>query len=208
MILRTAVKNPRWKPFGRIGLRGREAIRSLPRTSNFSVHRRVHDLFFGGLKREKLLGHLALPRDVHPRIMPISIRRPAARDVEHGAGGERTVFRRTARRPSPPSSSTITKRPIGIFDSMKSMCCCVIWSKIAVLAAAGVTALTRMSFCASSLPSDFVRRDHAGFRGGIVRRIRVAFLAGDGSDVDDAAVVLREHRRHHRLAADEGSVED
>jgi hypothetical protein len=24
------------------------------------------------------------------------------------------------------------KRPIGIFDSMKSMCCRVIWSKIAV----------------------------------------------------------------------------
>ena len=28
-------------------------------------------------------------------------------------------------------SSTSPKRPIGIFDSMKSMCCCVIWSKIA-----------------------------------------------------------------------------
>ena len=35
-------------------------------------------------------------------------------------------------------SSTRTKRPRGIFDSMKSICCCVIWSKIAVLAAAGV----------------------------------------------------------------------
>src|SRR5450756_235409 len=43
------------------------------------------------------------------------------------------------------SSSTRTKRPFGIFDSMKSMCCCVIWSKIAVLAAAGVTALTAIS---------------------------------------------------------------
>ena len=40
------------------------------------------------------------------------------------------------------SSSTSTKRPFGIFDSMKSMCACVIWSKIAVRAAAGVTALT------------------------------------------------------------------
>ena len=43
------------------------------------------------------------------------------------------------------SSSTLTKRLRGIFDSMKSMCCCVIWSKIAVLAAAGVTALTAIS---------------------------------------------------------------
>ena len=36
------------------------------------------------------------------------------------------------------------------------MCCCVIWSKIAVLAAAGVMQLTAMSWLASSLPSDFV----------------------------------------------------
>src|SRR5205085_3611405 len=28
-----------------------------------------------------------------------------------------------------------------------------------------------------------------------------------GSDVDDAAVFLRQHRRHHRLAADEGTVQ-
>ena len=53
-------------------------------------------------------------------------------------------------------SSTLTKRPRGIFDSMKSMCCCVIWSKIAVLAAAGVMALTEMSYCASSLARLFV----------------------------------------------------
>src|ERR1700712_3751367 len=54
------------------------------------------------------------------------------------------------------SSSTGTKRPFGIFDSMKAICVCVIWSKIAVLAAAGVTAFTAMSYAANSLPSDFV----------------------------------------------------
>ena len=53
-------------------------------------------------------------------------------------------------------SSTVTKRPRGIFDNMKSMCSCVIWSKIAVFAAAGVMQLTDMSCAASSLPSDFV----------------------------------------------------
>src|SRR3954453_11827453 len=37
--------------------------------------------------------------------------------------------------------------------------------------------------------------------------IWVAFLAGDRGDVDDASVVLLDHRRHDRLAADEGSVE-
>ena len=36
------------------------------------------------------------------------------------------------------------------------MCCCVIWSKIAVFAAAGVTQLTSTPVCASSLPSALV----------------------------------------------------
>src|SRR4029079_19744791 len=40
------------------------------------------------------------------------------------------------------TSSTFTKRARGIFESMKSMCSLVIWSKIAVLAAAGVMAFT------------------------------------------------------------------
>src|SRR5258706_2033574 len=40
-----------------------------------------------------------------------------------------------------------------------------------------------------------------------MRRVRVAFLAGDRGDVDDAAVILLDHRRHDRLAADEGPVE-
>src|SRR5690349_3670682 len=37
------------------------------------------------------------------------------------------------------------------------MCSWVIWSKIAVFAAAGVTQLTSTPVCASSLPRDFVR---------------------------------------------------
>src|SRR5207249_9888360 len=53
-------------------------------------------------------------------------------------------------------SSTCTKRLIGILDSMYWVCCSVIWSKIAVFAAAGVTQFTRTPDCASSLPSDLV----------------------------------------------------
>src|SRR3954464_705379 len=53
-------------------------------------------------------------------------------------------------------SPTSTKRPCGILESMYWMCCSVIWSKIAVLAAAGVTQLTSTPVCASSLPSDLV----------------------------------------------------
>src|SRR5262249_25237583 len=60
-------------------------------------------------------------------------------------------------------SSTSTNRPRGIFDSMKSMCSWVIWSKIAVLAAAGVMAFTAMSLSASSLPSDLVSAISAAF---------------------------------------------
>src|ERR1700730_3066602 len=40
-----------------------------------------------------------------------------------------------------------------------------------------------------------------------MRRIRIAFLAGDGGDVDDAAVILFDHRGHDRLATDERPVE-
>src|SRR5260370_16644441 len=40
-----------------------------------------------------------------------------------------------------------------------------------------------------------------------MRRVGVAFLAGDRGDLNDAAVILLDHRRHDRLAADEGPVE-
>src|SRR5207237_3126245 len=53
-------------------------------------------------------------------------------------------------------SSTCTKRPSGILDSMYLMCVSVIWSKIAVFAAAGVTQFTSTPDCASSLPRDLV----------------------------------------------------
>ena len=51
------------------------------------------------------------------------------------------------------------------------------------------------------------QRDHAGLRRRIGRRVRIAFLAGDRGDVDDAAVVLRDHRRHDGAAAVERAVE-
>src|SRR5205085_11677376 len=53
-------------------------------------------------------------------------------------------------------SSGVPKRPMGILDNMNWMCSCVIWSKIAVFTAAGVTQFTRTPVSASSLPSDLV----------------------------------------------------
>src|SRR3984893_6278590 len=40
-----------------------------------------------------------------------------------------------------------------------------------------------------------------------MRGVRIAFLAGDGSDVDDASVALGDHSGRNRLAADEGAIE-
>ena len=53
-------------------------------------------------------------------------------------------------------SSTVPKRPMGIFESMKSMCCWVICANMPVFTAAGVTQFTRIPVFASSLPSDLV----------------------------------------------------
>ena len=51
------------------------------------------------------------------------------------------------------------------------------------------------------------QRDDAGLRRRIGDRVRIALLAGDRGDVDDAAVVLRDHQRHHGAAAEELAVE-
>ena len=40
-----------------------------------------------------------------------------------------------------------------------------------------------------------------------MRGVRIAFLAGDRRDVDDAAIALLDHRRHDRFAAEERAVE-
>ena len=51
------------------------------------------------------------------------------------------------------------------------------------------------------------QRDDAGLRRRIGGGVRIALLAGDRGDVDDAAVVLRDHQRHHGAAAQERPVE-
>src|SRR5436190_21778561 len=53
-------------------------------------------------------------------------------------------------------SSTLTKRPIGILESMNLANSGVTWSRMAVCAAAGATQLTSTPVCASSLPSALV----------------------------------------------------
>ena len=90
---------------------------------------------------------------------------------------------------------------------MKSMCCCVIWSKMPVRTAAGVTQLTRMPVLASSLPSDLVSPITAAFDALYADAFGIAFLARDRGDVDDAPVVaLRRMIGHHGAVAQEDAV--
>ena len=54
------------------------------------------------------------------------------------------------------NSSTSRNLPRGTFESILCTCSLVIWSKIRVLAPAGVTAFTAIFLSASSFPRDFV----------------------------------------------------
>ena len=60
-----------------------------------------------------------------------------------------------------------------------------------VFAAAGVMQLTAMFVAGQLLAERLGQRDDAGLGGAVGRGVRVAFLAGDRRDVDDAAVPLR-----------------
>jgi hypothetical protein len=73
------------------------------------------------------------------------------------------------------------------------MCSGVIWSKMAVFTAAGVTQFTRTPVSASSLPSDLVKPMTRGLAGAVGAGVGVAVLAGHRGDVDDAAVALLAH---------------
>src|ERR1700722_12324177 len=55
------------------------------------------------------------------------------------------------------TSSISPNRPIGIFDSIQSICCWVICENSGVFTAAGVTQFTRIPVSANSLPNDLVR---------------------------------------------------
>ena len=140
-------------------------------------------------------------------VSRFSIRRPAAGNVEHRAGGERAIFRR---QPGHHRREFFDQHEasFGIFDSMKSICCCVSWSKIAVFGRRWCHRVDEDVVLREFLAERFGQRDQAGLRGRIVRGVGIAFLAGDRGDVDDAAVFLLQHRRHDRLAADEGARRD
>ena len=138
--------------------------------------------------------------------MAISIGRPAAGNVEHRAGRERAVFRRQP-----------CHHRREFFDQDEARLRNLRQHEVDVLLRhlvedRGLRRRRRHRVdedvvLREFLAERFCQRDQAGLRGRVMRGVGVAFLAGDGGDVDDAAVLLLQHRRHHRLAADEGPVE-
>ena len=106
------------------------------------------------------------------------------------------------------SSSTRTKRFFEIFDSMKSMWAWVIRVEDRGLGRGRRHRIDHDVVLGKLLAERLRQRDQAGFRGRVMRGVGIAFLAGDGGDVDDAPVVLLDHQRGNRLAeTDERTVE-
>ncbi len=79
------------------------------------------------------------------------------------------------------------------------MCCCDIESKISVLAAAGVTRIDEDVLAREFLAERFGEADQSSFRCAVVRRVGIAFLAGDRRN-DDAPVARLQHVRDDRAA--------
>ena len=98
-------------------------------------------------------------------------------------------------------SSTLTKRLRGIFDSMKSMCCLRDLVEDRGLGRSRRHRVDGDVVAGQLLAQRFGQRDHACLGGRVVRRVRIAFLAGDRGDVHDPPVLLLDHPRHHRLAS-------
>ena len=83
------------------------------------------------------------------------------------------------------------------------MCCFVIWSKIAGLRRGRRDAVDQHAGLRELLAERLGQRDHARLRRRVGDRVRVAFLAGDRGDVDDAAVLRLHHVRRDGAAAEE-----
>ena len=66
---------------------------------------------------------------------------------------------------------------------------------------AGATAFTQMPSVATSFASDLVKPITAGLGGRVAGHIRIAFLAGDRGDADDASVLAVAHVLDHGAAA-------
>ena len=86
---------------------------------------------------------------------------------------------------------------------MKSMCCLRHRLEDRGLGGGRRHRVDEHAFGGKLLRQRFRQRDQAGLRRAVVRGVRVAFLAGDRRDVDDAAVTLLDHLRHDRAAGQE-----
>ena len=87
------------------------------------------------------------------------------------------------------------------------MCCCDIWSKIARAHRRRRHAIDADAGLRELLAERFREPDDRRLRRAVGRRVRVALLAGDRRDVDDAPVAVLQHVRHDGAVAVEEAVD-
>ena len=85
------------------------------------------------------------------------------------------------------------------------MCSCFICAKIVGLRRRRRDAVDEDVPGRELLAERLGQADQPRLRRAVVRRVRVAFLAGDRRDVDDPAVAARDHVRDDRAAGEEGA---
>ena len=124
-----------------------------------------------------LIGKIALQVEV--TLHPSRGCAPSASSVRRAAAGrsntapvENEQSSLASQHTSAAISSTVPKRPIGIFDSMKSMCCCVIWSKIAGAHRGGRHAVHADAGVRELLAQRLGEADHRRLRRAVRRCVR------------------------------------
>ena len=128
--------------------------------------------------------------------------RPPAGDVEYRAGGERAVL---AREPAHERRDLVHVDE-AVHRDLRQHVVDVLLGHLVEdrgLRRRRRHAVHQHAGLRASLPRRLGQRDHARLGGRVGHRVRVAFLAGDRSDVDDAAVARLHHVRRDRAAAQE-----
>src|SRR5882672_11082931 len=123
-----------------------------------------------------------------------SIRRPPARNVEHRAGRERALRRGAERHQAGDLLDLDEATARDLCEHVGDVLLGHLVEDRSLGDGRG-HAIDRDVVARQFLAQRFRQRDHAGFGGRVRAGIGVAFLAGDRRNVDDAAVVLRDHQR-------------
>jgi hypothetical protein len=134
------------------------------------------------------------------------IYRPPARNIEHRAGRERAILRREPR----DHRRELFDVDETVHWNLRQHVVDMLLRHLAEHFGLGRRrrdAIDQHAGRRQFLGQRFRQSDQAGFRRRIMRGVRIAVLAGDGSDVDDAPVARGHHMGHHRAADEVGRDE-